>query len=94
MSGGASTVDATGWDAGSGYEVDAVPSMRMVVDLADWDAARWVNQAGASGHTFAGTYTDQTGPWSRGEDLPWPYSPAAVDAAAQDRLLLRPADGS
>jgi penicillin amidase len=93
LGGGNSAVDATGWDARDGYQVDWIPSMRMVVDVADWDASGWVNQAGASGHTFAGTYTDQTGPWTRGETLPWAFSPAAVDAAARDQLVLRPPAG-
>ena len=37
--GGSDDVLATGWDASIGYEVTAVPSMRMVVDLGDLDAA-------------------------------------------------------
>jgi penicillin amidase len=40
-------------DAGEGYEVDAVPSMRMIVDLSDLDASRWVQLTGNSGHAFS-----------------------------------------
>ena len=35
MGGGPSIVNATGWNAAEGYAVDWVPSLRMVVDLAD-----------------------------------------------------------
>ena len=36
MPGGSSIVDANGWNASEGYAVDWAPSMRMVVDLADF----------------------------------------------------------
>ena len=38
MPGGSSIVNANGWNASEGYEVDWAPSMRMVVDLSDLDA--------------------------------------------------------
>ena len=37
VGGGGEIVDATGWNAAAGYEVTSVPSMRMVVSLADLD---------------------------------------------------------
>ena len=43
-------VNANGWNASEGYEVDWAPSMRMVVDLSDLDASTWINQTGVSGH--------------------------------------------
>ena len=93
LGGGPGTVNATGWDATEGYQVTAVPSMRMVVSLADPDASTWVNLTGASGHAFAAHYTDQTDLWTDGETLAWPFSREAVDAAAEDRLLLRSRQG-
>src|SRR5690606_2097326 len=50
VSGGASVVNATGWQLGSSYETTTVPSMRMVIDLADFDASTWNHLTGASGH--------------------------------------------
>ena len=41
-SGGGAIVNATGWSADVGYQVDAVPSMRMIVDMSNMDASRWV----------------------------------------------------
>ncbi len=49
-----------------GYEVDWVPSMRMIVDLADLDDSRWINLTGASGHAFNPHYDDQAPLWQRG----------------------------
>lgn len=90
MPGGTDAVNATGWDARDGYEVDWGPSMRMVVDLADLDASGWVNQTGASGHAFSSHYSDQTATWAAGRTYPWPFSAGAVDAAATSRLDLEP----
>jgi len=89
VGGGGSIIDATSWDAREGYGVVAAPSMRMVVDLADLDASRWVNLTGVSGHAFDDHYTDQTELWVRGETLGWPFSRRAVEAATRDRLVLR-----
>ncbi|MEU3574025.1 penicillin acylase family protein [Kitasatospora sp. NPDC036755] len=90
VGGGTDTVLANGWDPRKGFEVIWVPSMRMVVDLGDFERSRWINLTGASGHATADTYTDQTALWARGDSLAWPYGAAAVDAAAHDRLRLTP----
>ena len=90
MPGGSSIVNANGWDAGEGYGVDWAPSMRMVVDLGNLDASRWVNQSGASGHAFNDHYDDQVDAWSRNESYRWPFSDKAVRASAKDELTLVP----
>ena len=91
VGGGSSVVDATGWDASQGFEVNRVPSMRMVVDLSDFDRSTWINLTGASGHAFDAHYTDQTDLWATGRTRPWPFSAAAVKKAATQTLTLRPA---
>ena len=93
MPGGSAIVDANGWDASQGYEVDWAPSMRMVVNLADLDASTWVNQTGASGHAFDAHYDDQIGAWIHGTQFPWPFSQAAVQSATKDTLTLVPTAG-
>ncbi len=90
LGGGSSIVDATGWTASKGYDVDKVPSMRMVVDLADLDRSRWVNLTGASGHPGDDHYADQTRAWSQGRTYAWPFSERAVTAATEDVLRLTP----
>lgn len=93
LGGGSAIVDAIAWDATEGYEVSWVPSMRMVVDLADFDRSRWVNLTGASGHAFSPHYADQTELWQAGRTLPWAFSLDAVGDAEQDTLELRPEAG-
>ncbi|MFF0425937.1 penicillin acylase family protein [Streptomyces sp. NPDC004520] len=90
LGGGEAAVDATGWNAAGGYEVIWVPSMRMVVNVGDWDKSRWVNLTGASGHAFHSNYTDQTDTWAKGELYDWAYGKAAVDAKTKDTLTLKP----
>ncbi|MFE6223455.1 penicillin acylase family protein [Streptomyces sp. NPDC057854] len=90
LGGGEAAVDATGWNAAGGYEVIWVPSMRMVVNVGDWDKSRWINLTGASGHAFHDNYTDQTDAWAEGELYDWAFGKAAVDAAAKDTLTLKP----
>ncbi|MER6268649.1 penicillin acylase family protein [Streptomyces sp900105755] len=90
LSGGEATVDATGWNAAGGYGVVWVPSMRMVVNLDDFDKSKWINLTGASGHAFSAHYTDQTGKWADGELLSWSFSDQAVDKSTSDTLVLKP----
>ncbi|GIH71532.1 penicillin acylase family protein [Sphaerimonospora thailandensis] len=88
--GGKDTVDATGWDATEGYQVSWVPSMRMVVDLADFDRSRWINLTGASGHAFHANYDDQAELWADGQTTPMRSSEKAASADAADTLTLTP----
>ncbi|HLS65185.1 MAG TPA: penicillin acylase family protein, partial [Ruania sp.] len=97
LGGGSSIVNATGWDASDfdedgfpNFAVNWVPSMRMVVDLADLDASTWVNLTGNSGHPASSHYGDQYQAWVDGDTYPWPFTRAAVDEAAEDTLSLGP----
>ncbi|MFB8387636.1 penicillin acylase family protein [Microbacterium sp. NPDC055910] len=91
VGGGASVVNATGWDLGVDFATVTVPSMRMVIDLDDFDASRWNHLTGASGHAFHPNYVDQTAAWQQVALTPWAFSPDAVDAAATHTLTLTPA---
>lgn len=92
VGGGTSIVNATSWNAAlvDDYTVTGLPSMRMVVDLADLDASTWVDLTGISAHPWSPHYGDQTQAWAAGETFPWPFSRGAVDEAGQNTLLLRP----
>lgn len=89
--GGSSVVNATGWILGEGFSTVTVPSMRMVVDLSDFDASGWNHLTGASGHAFHPNYIDQTAAWQAVQLTPWAYSRGAVDAATTNTLTLVPA---
>lgn len=88
VGGGGGIVDATSWDATEGYEVTSVPSMRMIVDLADLDRSRWIQLTGSSGHAFHDHYVDQQERWRKGETVPWVFGRQAVEDATDDTLTL------
>ncbi len=90
LGGGSDIVNATGWAAFAGYEVNWVPSMRMVVDLGDLDAGRWVHISGQSGRPFHRHYTDQAELWRDGATIPLTLSLDAARSTAVDRLTLVP----
>lgn len=89
-SGGSSIVNATGWNAHDGYEVDWVPSMRMVVDMSNLDSSRWVQLMGESGHAFSAHYHDQFELWRTGGTLPMRWERATIQREAKHELRLRP----
>ncbi|EON22302.1 penicillin amidase [Nocardioides sp. CF8] len=91
VGGGPSIVDATSWNAALGYGVTAAPSMRMVVSLADFDASRYINLTGVSGHPGSSHYGDQTELFVNGDYLPWAFTRDAVVEAGEDTLVLTPA---
>ncbi|WP_328913917.1 MULTISPECIES: penicillin acylase family protein [unclassified Streptomyces] len=90
LGGGEAAVDATGWNAAGGYDIAWVPSMRMIVNLQNFDKSRWINLTGASGHAYNAHYTDQTGKWANGELLPWYYSDTQVDRTSEAKMALTP----
>lgn len=91
VGGGSSVVNATGWSMGEGFQTITVPSMRMVIDLADFDASGWNHLTGTSGHTFHPNYYDQTETWRKAELTPWAFSRTAVNEATTNTLTLTPA---
>ena len=66
-------------------------SFRVVMDVGDWDAARVINTPGQSGDPRSPHYDDLAPLWARGEYVPMVFSREAVDAAAKERFVLRPA---
>jgi penicillin amidase len=90
VSGGSAIVNATGSDISHGYDVDAVPSMRMIVDMSNLDASRWIQLTGESGHAFSAHYHDQFDLWRTGQTLPMRWDESSIRAAARDTLTLTP----
>jgi penicillin amidase len=88
--GGPGIVNANTWDASQGYQVTALPSMRMVVDMSNLDQSGWVQLTGNSGHPYHPNYVDQLEPWRTGELLPMRWERATVQAEATDTLTLTP----
>ncbi len=72
------------------FDVTNMPSYRLTVDMRDLDGARLIITTGQSGNPFDRHYNDQIGPWTDGETVPLPFTPAAVAAAAASTLTLTP----
>ena len=88
LGGGSSIVNAIGWDADLSYEVDWLPSMRMVIDLSDFTTATFIHTTGQSGHAYHDDYDNMIEPWTDGVQNPMPWPP--FDAAADSVLVLVP----
>ncbi|HWI31498.1 MAG TPA: penicillin acylase family protein [Microbacterium sp.] len=92
VGGGSSVANATGWDIGQGYETVTVPSMRMVIDLSDFDRSTWNHLTGTSGHAYHPNYFDQTENWRHAAQTGWAFTGDAVAASTTDTLRLVPAE--
>ncbi len=66
------------------------PSQRFIADLADWDRSTENIVMGESGDPRSPYYRDQWSSWYGGSTFALPFSPGAVQAAAQHTLQLLP----
>jgi penicillin amidase len=62
--------------------------MRMVVDLSDLNASRWIDLTGVSGHPYHNHYGDQTELWRTGETLQMYWDETTIREVAVDTLRL------
>ena len=67
------------------------PSMRMVVDLHDFDDSVQNITLGESGQVFSPYYKDQFEAWYHGQSFPMLFSDEAVQKGTVHRLVLEPA---
>ncbi len=88
--GDAYTVNATG---GPNYVQTHGASYREVLDVSDWDRSIMTNVPGESGVPGDPHYGDLIESWADGHYHQMPFSRKAVEAAAEMRLVLSPADG-
>ncbi len=90
--GGGEIVNATAWSTAEDrlFEVVSLPSLRIIVDLADFNRSLATNTTGQSGHPFHKHYDDQIEPWRMIRYAPLLWDDDAVEAAAEATLILRP----
>ena len=69
----------------------AVPSLRMALDVGDWDRSLFSLPGGQSGNPLSPHYSDLLPFWLEGRGVPIPWTQEAVEAAAVETLLLKPA---
>ena len=67
-----------------------VPSMRMVLDVGDWDRSLFSLPGGQSGNPLSPHYKDLLPAWLKGTGVPIAWSIEAVEAATVETLLLKP----
>ncbi|PEQ14081.1 hypothetical protein B2G71_00155 [Novosphingobium sp. PC22D] len=84
-----STIAAAGYGA-DGFSVTTGASVRMVIDVGNWDESRWINTPGQSGDPRSSHFDDLERPWADGAYVPMLYRQDAVDAAAERRFTLTP----
>ena len=66
------------------------PSVRVVIDVGNWDNSRAVNYPGQSGDPDSPHYRDLAQMWRNGEYFPLLYSRKAVENATEKRIKLVP----
>ncbi len=66
------------------------PSVRLLMDVGDWDASLFVGLPGQSGEPDSPHFADLAAAWRDGGYFPLRYSPAAVAEGAETVLKLEP----
>jgi penicillin G amidase len=74
------------------FRVVSGASFRMVLDVGEWDNSRCINAPGQSGDPRSPHYADLVARWATGDYVPLLYSSEAVEAAAELRIDLTPAE--
>ena len=93
VSGSANTINATGWSFDGDYSIAdkfGHPSMRMIVDLSNFNNSKTVLPTGQSGHVTSKYYDDQVDNWISNEMFPQHYSREIVELNQKDVMYLRP----
>jgi len=98
VDGGGGIVNATSWGVDYGtdevdltFTVRALPSMRMILDVTNWENSRSIHTTGQSGHPYSPHYNDMIPLWTEINYHPMLWSRTQVERATADRLILNPA---
>ncbi len=88
--GGESIVNATGWDIYDSFEVNWLPSMRMIVDLSDLNNSVTVHTTGQSGHADHPHYIDMADLWRNIQYYPMWWNLDSIQGHIEGHLRLLP----
>jgi len=91
--GGESIVNATGWSADEmedTYQVDWLPSMRMIVDFSNLVNSLAIHTTGQSGHAYHKHYVDMADLWRNIQYHPMLWERNTIEANAEGHLRLVP----
>ncbi|MFZ2362234.1 MAG: penicillin acylase family protein [Anaerolineae bacterium] len=84
------TVNAAGADY-EDFSMNSGASFRQIIDLSNLAGSRFIYTTGQSGDVFSPHYDDMVEPWQNVQTIPLRFDRADVEGAAQETLLLRPA---
>jgi penicillin amidase len=90
VGGGDDTVNRGVLHPSEGFADGAIASYRQIIDLADFDRSLSIITTGNSGNPASPHFADQAPMWATGEYHPMPFTRAAVEAAAEGKLVLEP----
>ena len=76
--------------ADPGVDAAFTVSLRMVVDVGNWNASRFVLPGGQSGNPLSPHYDDQLELWRNGGAIPIAWDRREVERATRQRLVLEP----
>ena len=68
-----------------------IATLRIVMDVGEWDRARVSLAGGQSGNPLSPHYLDLFEVWRRGNSVPLPFTEDAVAAATRSTLRVEPA---
>lgn len=88
--GGEDMANATGWTPYEGFQVDWIPSHRMLIDLGDLSRSLAIHSTGQSGHVDHPHYDDMIPLWLEGRYAPMWWTRGQVEDAAEATLVLVP----
>lgn len=71
------------------FSVVAGPSVRMVIDVGDWDNSLFVNNPGQSGVPLNQHYADLSENWRNAKPLPLLYSWERIQHNTEERIILK-----
>ncbi len=85
--GDSNTVNAT---SGINFQQSSGASFREIIDVGNWDRSVMTNVPGESGDPASRHYGDLLDDWAAGRYHPMPFSRKAVEAATEERIVLKP----
>jgi penicillin G amidase len=90
VSGGFQQVSSTDWKADKPFDVNAVSSMRQIVDLASLAGSLAMHTTGQSGHAGNRHYDDMIEPWRKVLYHPTYWDRATLESSGVEKLVLQP----
>jgi penicillin G amidase len=89
IGGGPEIVNAVSYEP-EDFGATNIPSMRMIVDFAEFEHSEWITTTGNSGHPSSQHYRDMIEPYRTGQNIPMLWQRSTITVT--DTLVLVPAN--